>query len=184
MKIRWLRSLLALIAVLAGCQANNADTPSIWGRGPIRTSEDAQRLVAEAMDHSSLMAPQLPDPRDWRWEAEDWCLGLNEALAIAMTNSPIVRVVSANQPQSGTPSSTMARSRTTLDPAIESTRVEGMNDHLEMPVNHVFMMRDKDVFAQVIHYLEFGRFMRVKLDGCIRSANCFFRVWPLSSRSP
>lgn len=43
---------------------------------------------------------------------------------------------------------------------VESTRVEGMNDHVEMPVTHVFMMRDKDVFAQILHYLEYGQFAR------------------------
>ncbi|MBT8047701.1 MAG: alpha/beta hydrolase [Xanthomonadales bacterium] len=45
--------------------------------------------------------------------------------------------------------------------SVESTRVEGMNDHLEMPVNHVFMMRDKDVIEQVLFYLENGFFNRV-----------------------
>lgn len=44
--------------------------------------------------------------------------------------------------------------------SVESTRVEGMNDHLEMPVNHVFMMRDKDVIEQVLFYLENGFFNR------------------------
>lgn len=44
--------------------------------------------------------------------------------------------------------------------SVKSTRVEGMNDHIEMPVTHVFMMRDKDVFAQILHYLEHGFFQR------------------------
>jgi hypothetical protein len=45
--------------------------------------------------------------------------------------------------------------------SVASTRVEGMNDHMELPVTHVFMMRDEEVFSQVIHYLEHGRFFRV-----------------------
>ena len=44
--------------------------------------------------------------------------------------------------------------------SVAATRVEGMNDHLEMPVTHVFMMRNRDVLAQVIHYLSHGRFLR------------------------
>jgi len=44
--------------------------------------------------------------------------------------------------------------------SVDSTRVEGMNDHLEMPVTHVFMMRDKEVIGQVDHYLRNGYFLR------------------------
>lgn len=44
--------------------------------------------------------------------------------------------------------------------SVESTRVAGMDDHLEMPVNHVFMMRDDEVIAQVLYYLENGSFRR------------------------
>jgi pimeloyl-ACP methyl ester carboxylesterase len=44
--------------------------------------------------------------------------------------------------------------------SVDATRVEGMDDHLEMPVNHVFMMRDRDVIAQVRHFLERGEFLR------------------------
>jgi pimeloyl-ACP methyl ester carboxylesterase len=42
--------------------------------------------------------------------------------------------------------------------SVDATRLEGMNDHVEMPVTHVFMMRDKAVIGQVLHYLEHGQF--------------------------
>ncbi|WOX06039.1 esterase/lipase family protein [Microbulbifer pacificus] len=44
--------------------------------------------------------------------------------------------------------------------SVARTRLKGMHDHLEMPVTHVFMMKNNDVIAQVIHYLRHGRFQR------------------------
>jgi hypothetical protein len=44
--------------------------------------------------------------------------------------------------------------------SVDSTRVEGMNDHLEMPVTHVFMMRNQAVIEQVLYYLAHGEFDR------------------------
>ena len=44
--------------------------------------------------------------------------------------------------------------------SVDATRVEGRNDHLEMPVNHMFMMRDKEVIRQVFFYLDNGFFRR------------------------
>lgn len=45
--------------------------------------------------------------------------------------------------------------------AISETLVDGMNDFIELPVTHTFMVWDGEVMRQIIAYLETGRFEHV-----------------------
>lgn len=48
--------------------------------------------------------------------------------------------------------------------SIESTKVQGMNEHKVLPVTHTFMMRNNEVIEQAIHYLKTGSFIKEPLD--------------------
>lgn len=48
--------------------------------------------------------------------------------------------------------------------AVERTKLNGMRDHIVMSVSHSFMMKNKQVIQQVLHYLKRGEFIHVNSD--------------------
>ncbi|CAH0990247.1 hypothetical protein SIN8267_00339 [Sinobacterium norvegicum] len=42
--------------------------------------------------------------------------------------------------------------------SVSSTKLQGMNDHIQLPTTHTFMMSNKTVIKQTINYLQYGYF--------------------------
>jgi hypothetical protein len=40
--------------------------------------------------------------------------------------------------------------------SIKNTKIEGMSQHIEMPVNHTFIMQNEHVIDQIVHYVKHG----------------------------
>ncbi|WP_057831350.1 hypothetical protein [Colwellia sp. TT2012] len=44
--------------------------------------------------------------------------------------------------------------------SVENTKLDGMRDHISLPVTHPFMMKNNKVIKQVLYYLNHGQFSR------------------------
>ncbi len=98
-------------------------------------------------------------------------LGTGEA-SVPLTLGPVHFDLGVN---AGTQSVNPILSRTLPGPddgkvSVDATPLDGMDDHLELPVTHVFRMRNREAIDQVRHFLANGYFKRAAGTGASEAA--------------
>lgn len=124
---RWLLACAPISLWLAGCQGHQASfaTDRITRATIGIDAAEAHEAVVASLDRPPPPPPRLADPREWDQapETSQWQLGLEEALALALENSTIVRAV-AQDAIARNSSSVRAAPTTAFDSEIAHTDVE------------------------------------------------------------
>lgn len=70
----------------------------------------------------------------------------------------LLGVIADDRPLDPIPPRLVVRGPSDGKVSVAATRIDGMGDHITLPVSHIFMLRSQLVFQQILSFLEIQRF--------------------------